>query len=729
MIDNKEFFSSSHWVSEYRRKRGWAHAPVFRKRFEVAGFKKAVCAISGLGFFELRINGRKVGDDLMVPSTTRYDVRTEYMVYDVAEYLKEGENIAEVILGNGTFNQITSDIFRSEHAIWKSDPKFIIDLQLDDKSVLVSDRSWLVAHGEIISNSHRTGEKFDARLRLADWQSGVDPDPEVWHEVFLINSPGGELTRAEQPPCRITEELQAVDSWQLEDGSVMFDFGKNIAGNCQIKVSGPAGSSVKLVHGEKLNEKRELDNQHIAMYTFDQEWFQTDIYTLDDAAEQVWSPSFGYHGFQYVKVVCENGSELKSITARVIRSSFDVIGKCKTSDAVLDRLVEMSLTSYESNFVNIPTDCPHREKMGWTGDAQLAAELALWHYAAGGSYSSWLHTMRDCQRLDGQVPGMVPYSDHWQFGPVWDGALIILPYQIWRFTGDEKIVKDNYQAAKKLMAYFAGLADNDALDIGPGDWCHVEQERAIRGSVDSTAYYYLCAKNMAVMAPVAGFAEDAAGWNGLAERIRKAFQREFCPGDGHCYGDQSTALALALTFDLVPENERAIMAKRLNDRMKEVDYCADFGITGAKAVPRALAENGYFDTALKVLTQKKFPGWGWWLEQGATSFWETWKGDQSRNHIMFGDVAAWVWEFAGGLHPEISGVGFKHFTVQPPVTELLDNFECEHQTPHGLLKWAWQKNGSSFNGTLTVPENCTAKCILPGRDAIVLNGGTHQLEW
>ena len=242
MIDNKEFFTSSRWVSEYRRKRGWAHAPVFRKRFQVGEFSNARCAISGLGFFELRINGRKVGDDLMVPSTTRYDVRTEYLVYDVAEYLKKGENVAEVILGNGTFNQITSDIFRSEHAIWKSDPKFIIDLQLDGKSVLVSDRDWLVAHGEITSNSHRTGEKFDARLRLADWQEGVEPDPEVWHEVYLINSPGGRLTQMRHPACRITGELTAVDSWQLEDGSMLFDFGKNIAGNCQIKVSGPAGS-------------------------------------------------------------------------------------------------------------------------------------------------------------------------------------------------------------------------------------------------------------------------------------------------------------------------------------------------------------------------------------------------------------------------------------------------------------------------------------------------------
>ena len=730
-MNNELIFDGAYWISEYIRKRGWAHAPVFRKHFNVENFSEAQCAICGLGFFELRLNGRKVSEDLMTPTITRYDVHCEYLLYDVTDYLVPGENIVEVVLGNGMFNQITNDVFRSEHPIWKSDPKFILNLLVDNRSVLVSDRDWLVAHGPIVSNSIRTGEKFDARIKLADWVPGEKPDPEVWQRVYWNNSPGGELYRSEAPACRVTQELAVADSWQTADGATIYDFGVNIAGNCRITVSGSEGSTVKLIHGEKLTAERDLDNAHIGLYTFDED-FQSDCYTLNGEAEQSWNPTFGYHGFRYVKVVCTEGAaQIKSIIARVIRSNFAVIGNMTTDCDDLNKLSAMALRSLESNFVNIPTDCPHREKMGWTGDAQLAAELALWHYDAKDNYRSWLHSMRSCQRLDGQVPGMVPYSDHWQFGPVWDGALIILPWQIWRFTGDDKVVHENYDAGKKLMKYFASLEVDGIVEIGPGDWCHVEQDLAITGIVDATAYYCVCARCMRDMAQLLGKPDDASCWQLLADKVKAAFQREFCRGDGHCFGDQSTALALALTFDLAPENERAVMAERLNKRMQEINCHADFGISGAKAVPRALAENGYFDTALKVLTQREYPGWGWWLEQGATSFWETWKGDQSRNHVMFGDVGAWVWEFAGGLHPEASaeGAGFRRFLLTPPSTELLSSFSGKYLAGAGEIVWTWNKTAGGYRGTLTVPENCSCIFRSAGSAEKILASGTHELVW
>ncbi|MBE6381212.1 MAG: hypothetical protein E7047_09825 [Lentisphaerae bacterium] len=728
MSDVSNFFTGSRWISEYIRKRGWPHAPVFRKCFTAGKFAKAECAICGLGYFELRINGRKVGNDLFVPCNTRYDVRSEYMVYDVSEYLVEGENVVDVILGNGTFCQITNDVFRSEHAIWKSDPKFLLDLQLDGQSVLVSDRAWKVAHGPIVSNSIRTGEDYDARLELAPWQPGEEPDPEVWNRVYITNSPGGNLSRCYAPPCRVMQSLEPVASWPLEDGSVVYDFGANIAGNCEICVSGSAGSCVTLVHGEKLSEKRDLDNAHIGLYTFDEK-FQHDSYTLNSEPQQVWSPSFGYHGFQYVKVMITGDARLEKITARFIHSAFEAIPPAVTSNKVLNQLVEMNLRSYLANFVNHPTDCPHREQMGWTGDTQLAAELGLWHFKSKDNYRSYLDSMRDCQRLDGQIPGMVPYSDHWQFGPVWDGVLIILPYMIWQFTGDAAAVRENYAAGKKLMGYFATLAVDDAIEIGPGDWCHVDQSKAITGFVDATAYYCHCARCMAAMAPLAGAADEAAEWQALAERIKKAFQREFCPGGGHCAGDQSTALALALLFDLAPEDEKAAMAAKLNERIVSINYHADFGITGAKAVPRALAGFGYFDSALKLLTQKEYPGWGYWLEQGATSFWETWNGEQSRNHVMFGDMGAWVWEYAGGVQPLAAGAGFKRFAVKPPVTDELESFAGEYPTANGRIIWKWQKTSGITRGHLTVPDGCVAEVTLPGQAVQILSGGTHTLEW
>ena len=731
MNEQVKVFGNARWITEYLRKGGGKHAPVFRKRFTIEKeFTRAVCAICGLGHFELKINDRKVSENLFTPTFTRYDIRSEYYIYDVTEYLTAGENIAEVTLGNHWFNQSAVDIFRSEGQGWKSDPKFLLNLTCDQNSILVSDMDWLVAHGPILENTLRTGERYDARRKLAPWQPGETPDPNVWKRVYITNSPGGRLTEAYAPACRVTRTLQPQRQWQLSPEKWIYDFGENIAGNCRIKVRGPIGSMVRMVFGEKLGPKWDLDNSKIAIYTMDPD-FQHDWYILDEKAEQEWFPTFTYHGFQYVQVTLDPGVELLEIECRVIRSNFAEIGSAVCSDAVLNKLTQLAKRSFESNFVNHPTDCPHREKMGWTGDAQLAAELGLWHYQAADCYRAYLDSMRDCQRADGQIPGQVPFCDHWQFGPVWDGALIILPYQIWRFTGDDRAIKENYAACKRLMHYFESIAVDYIVEMGPGDWCHWNRSMAISGKVDATAYYYFCAKILAQTAAIAGCAEDESMWSSLAENIRLAFRKEFCRPGGHCSKDEITALGLALTFDLVEPQERANMAKLLNERCLENNCKAFFGISGAKAVPRALAENGYVDTALTVLTQKELPGWGWWLDHGATSFWEDWGGTMSLNHVMFGDLGAWLWEFAGGIHPQAGeSAGFKRFTVAPPVSEKLTHFSCEYQTPHGKLSWAWKtaENGK-HSGSLTVPENCTAEFCTPDGQCRQLAAGLHELEW
>ncbi len=721
-------FAGAHWIAEYIRRRAWTHSPVFRKRFTVDHPERAQCAVCGLGFFELYLNGRKVGNDLMTPAFTRYDVRCEYYVYEVGAYLKPGENVAEIRLGNGFYNQGINDILRSECAMWKNDPRFLLKLTSAAQTLLVSDEQWLVAHGPILNNSIRTGECYDARRELADWLPGDTPDPKIWHRVYRSDSPGGELTLATAPPCRVVRKLAPAARWITRDGAQILDFGENIAGNCEIKVSGAAGQSIRLIHGEKLNDERDLDNSHIGLYTFAGD-FQTDRYTLAGRGSERWSPTFGYHGFQYVKVFADPGVVLQRIEARVIRSDFAEIGAVNTSDPTLNELVVMARRSYESNFVNLPTDCPHREKFGWTGDAQLMCELGLWYYRSDANYRAWLHSMRDCQRRSGQVPGIVPLGQHWQFGPVWDSALILIPFQVWKFTGDREIVRENYAAGRALMNYFASLAQNDLIEFGPGDWCHVHQEQAIPGIVDASAYYFVCAQAMAVMAEIAGCGAEQSVWRELAARIRTAFQEQFYHGDGHYCRDEVTALGLALECGLAAPEDRGRVAFRLDELVRRNECRADFGIVGAKVVPRALAHCGYFDTALRLLTQRQYPGWGWWLEQGATSFWETWRGEMSRNHVMFGDVGAWCMEYACGVRPEIAAPGFRHFTVSPPESRLLTSCEMNYHTPHGLLAWRWHGENGAFEGELRVPEGCRATFRPPHRAEVELDVGIHRMAW
>ena len=728
MNNNKQnVWGKARWIGAHVRCSALEYAPVFRRRFIAKPFKKAVCAICGLGHFQLKINGKLVSSDLMTPAFTRYDVRVEYYLYDCTEFIQAGENVIEVMLGNGMFNPVTIDKFHSERREWRSDPKFILNLQLDNESTLVSDTSWYAAAGAITENSIRTGEKFDANRQLPEWEVGAKIDENVWSKAVISDAPGGKLDQATAPACRVIAALEVEKTWQLPDGAVMYMFPENIAGNCRLTVDGEAGSVVRLEHGELLNDYGDLDNEHIASYTLDSD-FQTDEYILDNTGLQSWNPTFTYHGFQYVKVSVKGKAKVKKLTARIIRNNFACIGKASCSDKSINELTRLALRAYESNFVNMPTDCPHREKMGWTGDAQLAAELGLWHYDVKENYRSWLASVRDCQKNSGQIPGMVPFCLHWQFGPVWDGALIILPYQIWRFTGDTTVIGENYAAAEKLMAYFDSIAADFLIDFGPGDWSHHKRSRAIAGKVDASAYYFYCAECMEKMAAALGKTNDAAAWKTLAMNIKSAFQREFCRPGGHCAKDEAAALALALDFEIAEDSEKAAMAARLNEYMLKRNCRADFGISGAKAVPRALAKNGYFDTALTIFTQKEYPGWGYWLEHNAGSLWESWDGKKSRNHVMFGDVGAWLWEYAGGVAPAAEQAGFKHFTVKPPQSSKLSSFSGRHRTPHGDLNWQWQQQNGTFTAQLTVPDNCTASVILPSGESRELSSGTFEFE-
>ncbi len=722
-------FGEVHWIAEFIRKTGQAHGPVFRKQFTAGKIKNAECRICGLGFFELYINGCKIGDDVMTPDFTRYDRHALYYVYNVSKQLRQGENIAEIRLGNGFFNEVDPDVWRCEGAEWRSDPKFIMNLVADGQSILVSDTSWLVAEGPVTFNGIRTGEHYDARRQIPDWMPGETPDQTIWNRVYRTDSPGGELVPARGVPCRLTQRLAPVKTWKLHNNAQIFDFGVNIAGFTEIEVVGEAGAKVIIDHAERLNPAGDLDNIHNAQYTLKGD-FQRNIYTLQGRADgERWHPAFTYHGFQFAKITIDGNAELRTVTGCVVRSGFDEIGAVETSVPMLNRIVECAKRSYESNFVGMPTDCPHREKLGWTGDAALACELGLWFYRAAGNYRDWLQSMGDCQRPSGQVPGIVPIAKHWQFGPVWDGALILIPYEVYRFTGDSQIVCENYAAGVRLMEYFDSLAQQDLIEFGPGDWCHVERERAIAPEIDASAIWKLCADCMRQMAPIAGHDADVAHWAELSRRIAAAFHAKYYHGDGHYALDEMTALALALTAQITPPGEVAPTAARLNKLVCDNQYRIDFGIVGAKYVPRALAAHGYIDTALELLTQPEFPGWGWWIRQGATTLWETWLGHQSLNHVMFGDVGAWTMEFALGLAPDDKAPGFKHFFATIPDCGKLEHASGTHLSPHGEIHFAWRRTGERrWHVELHVPDGCQATVNCPGGSPMNLAGGTHEFD-
>ena len=412
-------------------------APLFRKGFILA--KQPVRArvyICGLGYYELRVNGAKVGDHVLDPAFTRYDRRALYVTYDVTDLLKKGPNALGVILGNGWYNMHTRCVWDFDKAPWRDRPVLLCQLELTfedgSKRVIASDATWRVTTGPIVFDSIRNGETYDARLEKAGWDT-AEYDDMNWPPAEIVSGPKGELAAQMLPPIKVTKTFKPAKLTQPKPGVYVFDTGQNMAGWTRLRVSGPAGTEIVLKYGERLNPDGTLDQKEIGQHIKTGKP-QTDTYILKGQGTEVWEPRFAYYGFQYVEVTGLPGKpDLNTLEARVVHTSFERAGSFECSNDLLNRIQQNTLWSYISNFLGYPTDCPHREKNGWTGDAHLAAETGLYNFHSAPAYAKWLNDLKDEQRPSGELPGIVPTSGwgyQWGNGPAWDSAYVLIPWYL-----------------------------------------------------------------------------------------------------------------------------------------------------------------------------------------------------------------------------------------------------------------------------------------------------------
>ncbi len=701
-------------------------APYFRKVFELNFLKKASVRICGLGFYELYLNGLKVGDHVLDPVVSQYDKRVRYVEYDVKEYLHPGENVIGVILGNGWYNCHTATAWHFDKATWRDYPKLTLELNMDNELILQSDDSWKVADGPIVFDGLRNGESYDARLELKDWLS-LNYDDSQWKTSAYAHPPGGILEQQTMPACKVTKTIEPVNSWTLDNGDTVFDIGQNMTGWARIFVSGKSGDEVTIRYGERLND-RALDQEKIS-YLIKSGDCQTDRYILKGEGEESWEPRFTYHGFQYVQI--STTADIQKIEGRVVNTAFEQSGEFSCSNETLNKLHKNTIWSYIGNFTGIPTDCPHREKNGWTGDAQLAAETGLFNFDSGSSYNHWIDSISDVQRPSGQLPGIVPstgWGYNWGSGPAWDSAFILIPWYIYVYSGDSSAINKNYDAIKKYVDYLSYMAVDHIVSIGLGDWCHVDKERIVDVSVTSTAYYYMDAVLLSKFAVMTGHAEDAKYYSELASDIRKTFNHKFYMGEGIYANGEPTALACAVYQGLVEDSEKAKVIAKLVETLEKNNYKADFGILGAKYIPRVLSDNGHAELAYKLITQPEFPGWAHWLKQGATTLWEDWNGESSRNHIMFGDISAWMYQYLAGIIPNPKAPGFKSFIIKPNPVDGVEWVKAEHKLSSGSIQVSWEKLDSKFELDVKIPEDSNATIVMPDQSSYNLLAGKHHLS-
>jgi alpha-L-rhamnosidase len=702
-------------------------APYFRKEFS-AGKKieSARVYIAVAGLYELSINGQRIGDHRLDPTYTRFDRRNLYVTYDVTENLQQGENAIGVLLGNGWYNHQSTAVWFFDQAPWRARPKFCLDLRItySDGSVetISTGQDWQTAHSPVIFNSIYTAEHYDARLEQPGWDKpGFNANG--WRNATNTGAPSQNIVAQALHPIRNVTEIPAVEMKKQGEQTWLFDFGRNMAGVTKMKVSGTEGTTIRLKHVERLDSTGRADMSNIDVHyrpTDDSDPFQTDIFILSGKGEDEFMPRFNYKGFQYVEVTSDQPLELtkENLIAFFMHSDVPPVGKINSSNNTLNKIWEAANASYLSNLFGFPTDCPQREKNGWTGDAHIAIETGLYNFEGITVYEKWLDDHRDEQQPNGVLPAIIPTSGwgyHWANGPDWTSTIAIIPWNIYLFYGDSRILEQNYDNIKRYVDYIDENYPSGMTDWGLGDWVPVKS--VTPKEFTSTAYYFVDATILSKAAKLLGKTKDAEKYAALADKIKTAVNEKYLDRETGTYGSGlQTELSVALHWGLVPDELIPKVAGNLAKRVEADNKHIDVGLLGTKTILNALSENGYPELAYEVASQETFPSWGWWIVNGATTFYENWPLDASRdismNHIMFGEINAWYYKALGGIFPDENQPGFKNIILKPNFVPGLEHFEATHDGPYGTIVSSWKKQRRSVEYKVEIPTNSTATLVL-----------------
>jgi len=695
--------------------------------------KSAECLIVGLGLFTLHINGKKVSRDVLSPAFTAYDKRTLFVRYDVKEYLKEGENVIAIKLGNGFFNQSIVDHWNFYLASWRSLPRALFELFINGESALASDTDWRIrASGSAtVYNEMKAGEIYDARLEDG-WRECEYCDT-GWGFAEIVNPPGGILDEMVMPPIRECEQLCAVDMWKSERGWI-FDFGKNISGYTSIRCRAERGTVLTLRHGELL-EGRELNMREIDCFMTPNEDFAKNTYVFSGRGIEQWRPEFVYHGFRYVEFVWDKEEEptLDCLTAHFVHTDLKRRGDFTSSDGLLNWIYDAGIRAFLSNYQGHPLDCPHREKNGWTGDAVISADYAVYNFDMKEAYKKWLKDMIDAQRPSGQIPGIVPscgWGYNWGSGPAWDAAMFYLPYVLYLETGDAECLDVVYGAQEKYLDYAEEREDARGLvEYGLSDWCppkRIDESELnlLPNKMSDSCYYHLMLTVMAENARLHGDFEKERKYREKATTLKAKIAEIYAPDDKLTLHGQG-GLAFLLNFDIVEGEKAERIAKMLADLVIKDGYVHKVGILGMKALPNALSKYGYTDVAYKMLTRSGYPSYSYWRELGETTLCEVWEENQSRNHHMYSDVVNWLARNVAGL--KRCGVAYSEVSFEPYVFAEECHAATRTVTPRGEIGISWTKTKEHFIADITLPDGTAATLTVLGKK-IPVSAGSSRIK-
>ncbi|ORY23704.1 putative rhamnosidase [Naematelia encephala] len=720
-----------------------------RRRFNLESVKSARVYATALGIYELEINGRRVGDQVLTPGWTSYDHRLHYQAYDVTDMLKVGENVLGGYIGEGWWSGRLG-FEGGARNMWGTRNGLLAQLEVDGSPVVVTDESWEWTIGAHDAGEIYDGEIYDSRKLEPDW-STIASAKAGWKPVEIISPATGELI-VDRAPIRRTQEVQAVEVIITPSGKTVVDFGQNLVGWCRLNVNptGPAGSNITLTHAEVL-EHGELGIRPLRVAKC------RDVLTLGgDLAG--WEPKFTFHGFRYVQVDGWSGLKPADLTAIVVHTDMERTGTFESSHPMVNKLHQNIVWGMRGNFVGLPTDCPQRdERLGWTGDLQVFGRTANFLYDTSNMLSGWLQDMQaETLANNGVVPVVIPdaVSRMWKTNPfnmafaIWGDVAILAPYDLFEASGDIGILKAQYEGMKAWLHEGIGRREDgmwkdDLKQLG--DWLDPDAppDSPGRAKTDevlvANAYLVHVTRRMSIIANYLGLADESKRYAEETLRIRKIFQQMYVTPFGRLVSDSQTAFALALQFDLLEPAQRTVAIERLSELVKRNIFKVGTGFAGTPLILDTLASNDQLHLAYRMLQEKQCPSWLYCVSMGATTIWERWDSMRpdgtinpgemtSFNHYSLGAVANFMHATIGGISP--LEPGWKKTLIAPKPGGTLTGAKVGFLSPYGQVGCQWVIEGGRLLVDIQVPPNTTAKVVLPGVDEEVGSGERHyQVVW
>ncbi len=712
-------------------------AQMVRKEFELQGeVKSARAYVTSLGLYEMELNGRRVGDEVLTPGWTAYEDRVQYQVYDVTSLLQKGDNAVGLTLGDGWYRGFLA--YKGQRNLYGDKLAALVQIHVQfvdgGSAIIVSDDSWKSSTGPVLASDIYNGEIYDARLEKNGW-STADYNDADWQDVVVLPKPKAAIIASQGAPIKKVEEIKPIKLLETPEGDTVIDMGQNMVGWVRIKVQGPAGTTVTIRHAEVLDKNGNFYTENLRAAK------QTNIYTLKGDGLEVWEPRFTFQGFRFVAVDGWPGDlSLDDITGIVVHSEMDVAGSFECSNPMINQLQHNIQWGQKGNFVDVPTDCPQRdERLGWTGDAQAFARTACFNHDVAAFYTKWMKDFIVDQQDEGQIPHVIPDVLSIKTGRTgnsasagWADAALIVPWTVYLCYGDTRILEEQYDCMKRWVDYQAKKAGDTYfwnIDFTFGDWLSFNTTRSDYPGATTDkdfitqAFFIYSADILYKTAQLLGKSNDAATYADISEKARKVFLTEFVTPNGRLSPNTQTAYTLALHFNLLPDELAEKAAARLADDVRKFGHITT-GFLGTPYICHVLSDYGYFDEAFMLLNRTDYPSWLYPITQGATTIWERWdgqkpdgsfqdKGMNSFNHYAYGAIGDWLYRVVAGIEIDETNPGYKHILIQPHPGGELNSAKASVESMYGTISSAWEMDGDKLTLDVTIPANTTATITLP----------------